>query len=322
MPHKPKYTAKKAIELIGNLEEDFCKKCPLKAQMRKEKKTPEEIVNCCINSCKTGMKIHRLGGILQYGKLANGHLKARDLTKEKYLELRESGVLDVDMCEMYNISRSTLTRRKQSWDLNKVKEYTNPKRVAKDLDEETLRNLALTLEDTVIAKMYGISAVTVGKRRDEWGIPGKKTIKERFTHEEFIYLHEVKGLKVKEIFELWEISGHSLSKLKEEWGILKNRKSIKKSGLTKEKLIQLTPHYSDREIGKMFGISTSSVQRCRKRWEIPNALRSVKTQIDFKKLQKMVKEGVPKNKIGIHFGISQSSVYKIIKASKQVKQTG
>ncbi|HDR7892785.1 TPA: zinc-finger domain-containing protein [Bacillus toyonensis] len=322
MPHKPKYTAKKAIELIGNLEEDFCKKCPLKAQMRKEKKTPEEIVNCCITNCKIGIKIHRLGGILQYGKLANGHLKARDLTKEKYLELRESGILDVKMCEIYNISRSTLTRRKQTWGLNKVKEYTNPKRVAKDLDEETLRNLALTLEDTIIAKMYGISAVTVRKRRDKWGIPGKKLIKERFTHEEFTYLHDVKGLKVKDILELWEISGHSLSKLKEEWGILKNRKSIKKSGLTKEKLIQLTPYYSDREVGEMFGISTSSVQRCRKRWDIPHTLRCVKKQVDFRKVQKMVKEGIPKKVIGIHFGISQSSVYKIIKSSKQVKQTG
>lgn len=310
-------TDKEALREIGKLEDKFCKGCKKKEQLRKAGNDYYAIQNYCMNDCKIGRKIKALGGILEYGAYANNHFKAPDLNKETYIELREKGLSDGDIRERFNISRATLTRRKGSWGLNKVKAYTLAKPILLDLTKEKLEELTRLYTTKEICDMYGCSRMAIQKRRKKWGIENvDHTIANRFTKEEYLYLSRKKGLLDKEIADLWEIGTASLTKAKKKWGIGKfTEKSNDPAaqGLTYEKLLELVPNYTDQEIADMYGVYVTSLTKYRKKLGISAKLRKARYRIKPEYLKSLLDSGLSKTKAAKELGIHRRTVDDLIK---------
>jgi Zinc-finger len=318
-PRKIK-TAKEAVKEIGKLEENYCKKCTIKTELREQGQTYYEMQFYCMNECKIGRKIRALGGIIEYGAMANNHFKAPELTKDKYLKLKSQNMTDAEIREKYGISRITLTRRKQAWGLTKVEEFIKPRLVLKDMTKEKLEELSKIYTDQEIADMYNVSKVTIQKRRKKWGIEATDhTIKAKFTIDEYKYLSKKKGLTDKEIAELWDISTSSLLKLKKEWGIVKPKKLPKPEelGLTREKMLELVPNYTDQEIAEMYGLYPTTITKYRKKLGIPHTLRLPRNRIKPEQIKELLASGKTKGEIAEELGIHRTTLAYLIKEFRE-----
>lgn len=317
---REKKTPKEALREIGILEDENCKGCKIRTDLKKQGYKPHDTQLYCMNECRVGRKIKALGGILEYGAVNNTHFKAPELTKEKYLELKdEKGFTDAKIRDKYKISRITLTRRKQVWGLTKIREYAIPSLVLKDMDKEELEELSKQYSDREIAEMYGVSKITVMKRRRVWGISKEdRFLNCKFTLEEYNYLSKKKKILDKEIAEIWEISASSLLHLKGEWGIKKAKKipkpaELEAMGLTKERMIQLVPEHTDREIAEMFKLYETTVIKHRKRLGVSSTLRQPKNRIKADKVKELLDKGLQRKDIADQLGIHRSTLSSLIK---------
>lgn len=263
-------STKEAIQEIGKLEEKNCEGCQILKHLKKEEHyTKTQLQKYCMYQCKVGKKIREIGGIMDYGVIANSRFKAPELTKEKYIELRDEGKEDKDIRDIFGISRVTLFRRKQNWDLTKVWKYSAPGLTLKELTKEELEDLSRSHSDSQIAEMYNVAKLTVQKRRKMWGIEKEGTLSDKFNADEYEYLAFQRGLKDIDICKLWNISPSSILKLKKEWGIPSRRNPTYKEleeqkGLTAEKMRFLVNNYSDEEIARKYGLRTRTVLNFRK----------------------------------------------------------
>lgn len=268
-------TEKQAIQEIGDIEERYCKDCPIKKEFRKKPRNEQEMTEYCFSECKYGKRIRALGGILEYGTLANSHFIAPELTKEVYIEMRDKeNKSDRQIRDHFGMSRATLLRRKTAWGLHNKKRYIIPSLVLKDLTKEELEDLSKRYSDMKIAKMLGVCAKTIGNRRKQWGIPRESyLIKNNFTLSEYKYLKS-RGMVDREIAELWEISSSSVLELKREWGLIptnkriNNHKELEANGLTKERLAELALVYTDEEIAKQYNSFKTTIREYRRSLKI------------------------------------------------------
>lgn len=317
-------TVKDVVTEIGILEDENCKGCKIRADLKKSKKTPQEIQNYCVTECKIGKKIRALGGIIEYGAVANNHLKAPELTKEVYIELREF-MSDMEIREKYRIGRMTLSRRKKSWGLLQAK-YIYPRLVLPDMTREKLEELSREYSDQKIADMYGVSKVTIRKRRRKWGITKEERyLKYKFTLQEYNYLSKRRGLTDAEIVKLWRISESSLFSLKKnEWKIIQEKKNptpeeLEKMGLTREKLIEIVPFKSDKEIADEYNLYERTVKKHRQRLGVSHRFRRARYRVNPQELKGMLDRGMTKKAIGEHYGFHYSTISAIIKELKEEK---
>lgn len=326
MGNKPSkiQTPKQALQEIGRLEDEHCKGCKIKADLKKEGLKPHDIQLYCVNECKFGKRIKALGGILEYGAVNNAHFKAPDLTKEKYLELKdEKGFTDAKIREKYGISRVTLTRRKRVWGLTNIREYIIPRLVLKDLTKEELEDLSRQYSDREIAEMLGVSKVTILKRRRKWGIDkDDRFINCKFTLDEYNYLSKKKKMLDKEITEIWEVSASSLLHLKEGWGIKRDKKipkpeELEALGLTKERMLELVPDNTDQAIAEMYGLYETTVIKHRKRLGVPASLRHPSNRIKPYQVKELIDQGLKRKEIADRLEINKSTLTDIIKKFKE-----
>lgn len=272
--NRNKLTPQDAIREIGEIEEKYCKTCPIKKEFRKKPRNEQEMTEYCFTQCSKGKRIRALGGVLEYGALANLRFKAPELTKENYLKWRdEDGKTDKQIREELGISRATITRRKRAWGLNNNRHYTSPKLTLRNLTKQELEELSRDYSDRQIGKMYGVCARTIGKRRQKWGISREiHLIRNNYTESEYNYLKN-RGMLDKEISELWEISASSLLDLKKDWGIAEKKRvcnpdELIENGLTPDKMAELIQKYSDREIAKMYYTYKSTIRKYRTKYRI------------------------------------------------------
>lgn len=312
-------TGKEALLEIGRLEDKHCKGCKIKERLRSKKTSAHDIQLYCMNDCRIGRRIKALGGILEYGAIANEHFKAPDLTRERYQELKEEDLPDAEIRKMFDISRATLTRRKKSWGFTNVREYIIPSLVLKDMTKEKLEDLSRDYTDKEIGEMYNVSKVTIQKRRKQWGISkGDHTLKDKFTLGEYKYLSKNKNLLDKDIADLWEISSSSLLLLKKEWGIYKPRSiDPEEIGLTREKMLELVPENSDKEIADLYGLYETTVTKYRKRLGISHRLRLPRNRIKPETLKALIESGKTRAEIAEELKIHRSTVTDLVKYFKE-----
>lgn len=306
-------TNKEAVERIGQLEESNCHFCKIRSNSRKKGVPEKEILEYCITKCQVGKKIRALGGVLEYGKIANGHLKAPDLTKEKYIELHNQKLTDSEIREKYGISRVTLSRRKRAWKLNNDKRYTTPGAVLVDLTKEELQNLVKDYTNKEIADMKGVSADTIHKRRKMWGIDNSaSTIVARFTKGEYLYLSKKKRLIDSKIAELWEISLSSLLILKNSWELIEKRKTPEEVGLTPEILKKIAPYKTDKEIASEWDLKPTTVTKFRKKEGVSYKERLPINRIKAADLKPLLDQRISRSEIARRLGIDRKTVTRIL----------
>jgi transposase len=321
-PRKIK-TAKEALREIGSLEDEHCSGCKIKSDLRKQGVKPHGIQEYCMSECKIGRRIKALGGILEYGAVANTHFKAPALTKEKYIDLKDDGLSDSDIRKKFNISRITLTRRKSNWGLNKIREYIIPSLVLKNLTKEELEELSKQYSDQEIADQFDVSKVTIMKRRKQWGISKEDHLLiNQFTLDEYKYLSNKKSMLDRDIAELWDISPSSLLYLKKEWGVKKDRKipkpaELEAMGLTKERMIELVPNHNDKEIAGMYGLYETTVTKHRKRLGVSHTLRLAKNRIKPEQIKELIDLGLKRQEIADRLDIHKSTLTDLIKQFKE-----
>lgn len=301
------------LNRIDDLENEHCKGCKIKEELRKQNGQP---LQYCIFSCKIGKKIKQLGGVLEYGIVQNVHAKALDLTKDKYIDLRNDGFNDRQIREKYGISRATMFRRKEAWELTgKTGLYSHRYTPLKKLTKEKLQDMCMFMTEQEIADKLGVSLATIRKYRYRWGIElvfGKA--KDKYSKTEYLYLRDKKGLNRAQICELWEVSDSTLYTLLKDWGLIKERRYANKEGLTKERLTELAKVHTDIEIAAMFNFTKNTVWKYRKKWGIP----ALKREIPAKALKKMLAKGMKRKDIAEHYGVNVSTIYKkIIKYRQQ-----
>lgn len=306
-------TEKDAIYKIGELEENHCKGCKIKAKVKEERGSHDTQL-FCMNECHIGRKIRALGGVFEYGKQANGNLLAPDLTKDKYLDLFDKKIPDKKICQMFNISKVTLNRRKKAWGLTVIKKYSVPRR--KFIDRDKLEALCKTHTDKQISKILKCSTTTIVKKRKEWGITKetKKDYKKVFKLEEYKYLSKKKKLKDYEIRELWEISEGTLNNLKIFWGVAGKKKvDCEALGLTYEKVLELVPNHEDIEIAEMYKIPLMTFINHRKKLGVSPALRLPTNKIKAEDIKPLIDKGYNKTKIQKSLGIGNKTLNTLLR---------
>jgi hypothetical protein len=101
---------------IAEIEDKQCAPCDFSGRS-------DTIAHHC-RECSVYLKLNNLGNLLteNTNKLRDKKYdrpKVVEITKELYLEHKENGLLDKDICEKYGISLWVLRSRKQKWGINK-----------------------------------------------------------------------------------------------------------------------------------------------------------------------------------------------------------
>lgn len=145
------------ITEIGDVIEEHCKKCQVKKAIRSEHGADNEM-RYCNELCKIGRILREKGDELNK---MDGLRKGKELTPELYEAHKKAGMFDKEICKMYGMGMSTLTRRKKKWGVSAPKELTL----------EMYRGMrARGYKDKEICKALKIGHTTLTDKKREWGI--------------------------------------------------------------------------------------------------------------------------------------------------------
>lgn len=173
-----------------------------------------------MSQCPLGRSMRKLGDTMIFGGAA---IKAKELDKDRYLELKEMGVSDREIREMYGIKVSCLYKRKKYWGLVEKKEV---KRFSFSL-EQYWKWKKLGYSDHCIAKLFKISySLLIDCKRVAGIIPNYKTKiiqfganGEEIKPETYILLKR-QGMPDEVIWTRWGINRNTLQRRKREWRAL------------------------------------------------------------------------------------------------------
>lgn len=197
-----------------NLYETHCKGCTgwQEVATRRVHKAAEEY---CNNVCPIGRKMRDLGDLILFGRPVR---TARELIKEVYLQEKESGLLDKDICKKYEISSDNLHTRKEHWNLVQRKgDHFCTK-------ENYLRYKDKGFTDAYIAKKLKVNPSTLRAYKKKWEIKVPKTsqtidigVNGEHINVQTYLEHKRNGLRQYQIAKKWGVDNSVITRRLRKW---------------------------------------------------------------------------------------------------------